>query len=90
MATVIAKKHLYELLESSPKESNTFVCKILDDEHYIPKKGFAINKSFQNALDIKLNMLKLNRVYEECKTEINDAKFYKSLYKSHNNSNFLI
>ena len=50
------------------------MCKLCDDEHYIPKKGFAINKRFQNALDIKLNTLKLNPVYEECKTEINDAR----------------
>jgi hypothetical protein len=62
------------LLESYPKDSNTFPCKLCDDEHYIPKKGFAINKTIQNALDIKLNTLKLNPVYEECKSEINDAK----------------
>jgi len=63
-----------ELMEASPKESNTFLCTLCDDEHYIPKKGFAINKRFQNALDIKLNTLKLNPVYEECKKEIDDAK----------------
>ena len=66
----VCKKHLDELMEASPKESNTFLCKLCDDEHYIPKKGFAINKRFQNALDIKLNTLKLNPVYEECKREI--------------------
>ena len=70
----VCKKHLDELMEASPKESNTFLCKLCDDEHYIPKKGFAINKRFQNALGIKLNTLKLNPVYEECKTEINDAR----------------
>jgi hypothetical protein len=70
------KRAFDEMLESNPKDliPNTFPCKLCDDEHYIPKKGFAINKSIQNALDIKLNKLKLNPVYEECKTEINDAK----------------
>ncbi len=47
----VCKKHLDELMEASPKESNT-LCKSCDDEHYIPKKGLAINKRFQNALDI--------------------------------------
>ena len=70
----VCKRHLDELLESNPKYLNTFSCKLCDDEHCIPKKGFAINKGIQNALDIKLNSLKLNPVYEECKTEINDAK----------------
>jgi hypothetical protein len=70
----VCKRHLDVLLESYPKDSNTFPCKLCDDEHYIPKKGFAINKTIQNALDIKLNTLKLNPVYEECKSEINDAK----------------
>jgi len=70
----VCKRHIDELLESSSKESNTFLCKLCDDEHCIPKKGFAINKSIQSALDIKLNTLKLNPVYEECKSEINDAK----------------
>jgi hypothetical protein len=65
----VCKRHLDEQLESNPKDLNTFSCKLCDDEHCIPKKGFAINKSIQNALDIKLNP-----VYEECKTEINDAK----------------
>ena len=70
----VCKRHIDELLESSSKESNTFLCKLCDDEHCIPKKGFAINKSIQSALDIKLNTLKLNPVYEECKSEINYAK----------------
>ena len=46
------KKHLDKLLESSPKESDTFLCKLCDDEHCIPKKGFAINKIIQNALSM--------------------------------------
>ena len=70
----VCKRHIDELLESNSKESNTFLCKLCDDEHCIPKKGFAINKSIQSALDIKLNTLKLNPVYEECKSEINYAK----------------
>ena len=68
------KKHLDALLESSPKDSNTFLCKLCDDEHYIPKKGFAINKRIQNNLNRKLSSLKLNPVYEKCKKEINDVK----------------
>jgi hypothetical protein len=70
----VCKRHLDELLESNPKDLNIFSCKLCDDEHCIPKKGFVINKNIQNALDIKLNSLKLNPVNDECKTEINDAK----------------
>ncbi len=66
----VCKRHLDELLEFSPEESNNFLCKLCDDEHCIPKKGFSINKSIRNALDIKLNTLKLNPVYEKCKIEI--------------------
>ena len=72
----VCKRHLDELLESSPKESNTFLCKLCDDEHFIPIKGFAVNKRIQNALDIKFNTLKLNPVYDECKKEIGSAKMH--------------
>ena len=72
--TSVCKTHLDELLEYSPKESNTFLCKLCDDEHSVPKKGFVIHKRIQNALNIKFNTLKLNPVYEECKKEINDVK----------------
>ena len=70
----VCKRHLDKLLENKPKQMNKFECKLCKEKHYIPEDGFAINKSIQNALDIKLNTLKLNQVYEECKKEVTDAK----------------
>ncbi len=60
-------------MESSPKKIK-LDCELCDKKHFIPEDGFAINIRIQNALNIKLNSLKLNPVYEECKIEINDAK----------------
>jgi len=60
-------------LESAPKKIK-LDCELCKEKHCIPESGFAINKRIQNALDIKLNSLKLNPVYDECKQEINDAK----------------
>jgi ERCC4-related helicase len=61
-------------LENTPKEINKFECQLCKKKHCIPEDGFAINKRIQNGLNIKLSTLKVNPVYEECKTEINDAK----------------
>ncbi len=54
---------------------NKFECELCKEKHCIPEKGFAINRRIQNGLDIKLNSLKLNSVYEECKKKINEAKY---------------
>jgi hypothetical protein len=74
VVTVFAKKHLDKLLESCHNGSNTFLCKLCDDEYCIPEKGFVINKIIQNGLNIKLSELKLNPVYGECKKKTNGAK----------------
>ncbi len=70
----LCKRHLDDLLENTPTEMNKFECQLCKKKHSIPEDGFAINKRIQNALNIKLSTLKLNPVYEECKTEINEAK----------------
>ena len=70
----VCKSHLDGLLKKTPKEMNKFECQLCKEKHYIPEKGFFVNKRIQNGLNIKLNSLKLNPVYEECKKEINDAK----------------
>ena len=36
----VCKRHLDELLESTPKDPNTFPCKLCDDEHIFLKKVF--------------------------------------------------
>ena len=71
----VCKRHLDELLVNAPKEMNKFECELCKEKHCIPEKGFAINRRIQNGLDIKLNSLKLNSVYEECKKKINEAKY---------------
>jgi len=43
------------------------------EKHCIPEKGFAINRRIQNGLDIDLNSLKLNTVYDKCKKAVTDA-----------------
>jgi len=69
----VCKRHLDEKLESSSKKIK-LDCELCEEKHFIPENGFAINKRIQNALNIKLNSLKLNPVYDECKQEINDAE----------------
>ncbi len=70
----VCKIHLDDLLENTPKEINKFECELCKKKHCIPENGSAINKRIQNGLNIKLDTLKVNPVYEECKTEINEAK----------------
>lgn len=69
VAAIFVKKHLVEA-----SGHITFQCGICQVEHYVPKEGFAINKRIQNALDIQLNTVKFNPVFEECKREIEKAK----------------
>ena len=71
----VCKRHLDELLVNAPKEMNKFECELCEKKHFFPEDGFAINRRIQNGLDIKLNSLKLNSVYEECKKKINEAKY---------------
>jgi len=70
----VCKRHLDELLENTPKDMNKFDCQLCEEKHYIPENGFFVNKRIQNGLNIKLNSLKLNSVYDKCKREITDAK----------------
>jgi len=69
----VCKRHLDELLVNAPKEMNKFECELCKEKHCIPEKGFAINRRIQNGLDIDLNSLKLNTVYDRCKKEVTDA-----------------
>ena len=70
----VCKRHLDELLENTPKDMNKFDCQLCEEKHYIPENGFFVNKRIQNGLNIKLNSLKLNSVYDKFKREITDAK----------------
>jgi hypothetical protein len=58
---------------NAPKEMNKFECELCKEKHCIPEKGFAINRRIQNGLDIDLNSLKLNTVYDKCKKAVTDA-----------------
>ena len=78
----VCKSHLDGLLKNTPKEMNKFECELCKEKHCIPEKGYAINKRIQNGLNIKLSTLKLNPVYEECKTEINEDKMNIQMIKN--------
>ena len=69
----VCKGHLDELLKISSKEKSLFQCEICQEEHYIPKSGFKVNKMVQNGLEMQLNTLKLTPIFDECKTVINKA-----------------
>lgn len=55
------------------EKKNTFKCEICRNEHIIPEEGFAVNKRIQNALNIKLNTLKLPPMFYSCKKRIEEA-----------------
>jgi hypothetical protein len=42
-------------------------------KHTVPEEGYVINKRLQNDLSIKINKLKLNPEYSECKQKIEEA-----------------
>jgi chromosome segregation ATPase len=65
----ICKKHLDKLLSEK-----AYKCRICREEHSIPKEGLVINKRIQNGLNIKLNTLKLNPVFDECKERLLKAR----------------
>ncbi len=69
----VCKGHLDELLKNISKEKSFFQCEICQEEHFIPKTGFKVDKRLQRGLEIKLNTLKLTLVFDECKTEIKTA-----------------
>ena len=72
MATVVAKDIWIGCWRIYKK--NKFECELCEEKHYIPRKGFAINRRIQNGLSIEFNTLKLNPVFEKCRKEIYDAK----------------
>ena len=68
----VCERHIiYELLGN---DNNKLKCQFCPRDHPIPEDGFIVNKQIQKALDIKLNTLKLNPVYDECKNMIMEAK----------------
>jgi hypothetical protein len=63
----ICKKHLPDelFIENSNNYEKTFKCDICQIDHFVPREGIFINKHIQNALDIKLDTVKQNPVYEK-------------------------
>ena len=41
----VCKSHLDELIEKTTKETSKFECELCKEKHYIPEKGFFVNKS---------------------------------------------
>ena len=66
----VCKGHLDELLKNISKEKSFFQCEICQEEHFIPKSGFKVDKRLQRGLEIQLNTLKLTPIFEECKAVI--------------------
>lgn len=71
----ICKRHLDEQLKDNSNERHSIRCELCHKKHSVPEEGFVVNKHIQNALDIKLNTLKLNPVYDECKKVIEEVRF---------------
>jgi len=69
----LCKGHLDKLLKNISKEKNIFQCEICQEEHFIPKGGFKVDKRLQRGLEIQLNTLKLAPIFEECKAVIKKA-----------------
>lgn len=57
----------------SKREKSSFKCEFCNNSHSIPK-GFSINKRIKSALDIEMNSLKLNPLFDECKKSIIEAR----------------
>jgi hypothetical protein len=66
----LCKDHLDKLLKNISKGKNIFRCEICQEEHFIPKDGFKVDKRLQRGLEIQLNTLKLTPIFEECKAVI--------------------
>ena len=70
----ICKIHLEKILTHESKEKNTFICKICQEEHVIPKNGFVVNNRLQDLLDVELNKFEPSPVFDECMKELEEAK----------------
>ena len=70
----ICKIHLEKILSHESKEKNTFICKICQEEHVIPKNGFVVNNRLQDLLDVELNKFEPSPVFDECMKELEEAK----------------
>ena len=66
----VCKKHLQELLNVE----NVIVCSLCQKKHIVPEDGFLINKIIQHGLEIELNKLKLNPIFDSCKKALGDTK----------------
>ena len=66
----LCKKHLIELINSE----NVIECILCQRKHIVPVDGFLVNKIIQNGLNIELNQLKLNPIFESCKKTLEEAK----------------
>ena len=51
----VCKGHLDNLLMNVSKEKSFYQCEICQEEHFIPKSGFKVNKRLQNALQNQFN-----------------------------------
>ena len=71
---VVCKTHLDKLSANLSNEKKVFVCEICQEEHYIPKNGFIVNSRLKNFLSIELNAFEPSPIFNECKTEIEEAK----------------
>ena len=66
----VCKDHLDKLLKNVSKEKCFFQCEICQEEHFIPKSGFKVDKRLQRGLEIQFNTLKLTPIFDECKAVI--------------------
>jgi len=66
----VCKDHLDKLLKNVSKEKCFFQCEICQEEHFIPKSGFKVDKRLQRGLEIQFNTLKLTSIFDECKAVI--------------------
>lgn len=65
----VCKRHLEELMENSSCKK-TFKCEVCHKKHGVPEDGFIVSKRIQNALDIKLNNMKLSASFYACRNKI--------------------
>ena len=71
----ICQSHVNELLERRFKAPSTFVCELCEDDHVVPANGFALNKKFKSALDIKLNEFKIGHgMFNDCKKALEEVR----------------
>lgn len=56
----VCKRHLEELLEGTANETNSIACKLCQEEHPVPPKGFIVSKRLQEGLQMQLNTLEID------------------------------